>query len=275
MAGNWIKFETSTSDKPEVWQIAESLGIDPDAVVGKLLRIWAWFDDQTESGNAPVTVAALLDRRVGVSGFVSAMVSAGWMTQKSGVLTLPNFDRHNGETAKSRALTAKRVAKHKEKGSSATNAVANGLVTVGALPKEEKNREEGKEAKASSSKANKSPSEPAFNPSECSFPIFPCSGADKTWQATDRQLADWSEAYPAVDIERAHRRAHAWIMANLAKRKTATGYAKFLTAWLSKEQDSGKSQRPAMASVPHKATALTKAEIEELNRTGDVERFLQ
>jgi hypothetical protein len=39
MAGNWIKFDTSTSDKPEVWAIAESLGIDPDAVVGKLLRV--------------------------------------------------------------------------------------------------------------------------------------------------------------------------------------------------------------------------------------------
>ena len=33
MAGDWLKLEVATSDKPEVWQMAESLGIDPDAVV--------------------------------------------------------------------------------------------------------------------------------------------------------------------------------------------------------------------------------------------------
>ena len=137
MAGNWIKFDTSTSDKPEVWAIAESLGIDPDAVVGKLLRVWAWFDDQTEKGNAPIVTRALLDRKVGVTGFVTAMVAAGWMVETDGLLTLPNFDRHNGQTAKNRALTAKRVAAHK-KGS----AKGNAPIVTGALPKEEKNREE-------------------------------------------------------------------------------------------------------------------------------------
>jgi hypothetical protein len=60
MAGFWIKFDTSTSDKPEVWAIAGQLGIDPDAVVGKLLRVWAWFDDQTETGNAPTVTKSLL-----------------------------------------------------------------------------------------------------------------------------------------------------------------------------------------------------------------------
>ena len=74
MAGFWIKFDTSTSDKPEVWAIAGSLQIDPDAVVGKLLRVWAWFDDQTENGNAPTVTKALLDRRVSVTGFCDAMI---------------------------------------------------------------------------------------------------------------------------------------------------------------------------------------------------------
>jgi hypothetical protein len=141
MAGNWIKFDTSTSDKPEVWAIAESLGIDPDAVVGKLLRVWAWFDDQTEKGNAPIVTRALLDRKVGVTGFVTAMVSAGWMVETDGLLTLPNFDRHNGQTAKNRVLTAKRVATHK-KGNAEGNAKGNAAIVTRALPKEEKRREE-------------------------------------------------------------------------------------------------------------------------------------
>ena len=39
MAGDWIKFELTTMDKPEVCQIADVAGIDPDAVVGKLMRV--------------------------------------------------------------------------------------------------------------------------------------------------------------------------------------------------------------------------------------------
>jgi hypothetical protein len=141
MAGNWIKFDTSTSDKPEVWSIATSLGIDPDAVVGKLLRVWAWFDDHSEKGNAPIVTRALLDRKVGVTGFVTAMIEAGWMEEKDGVLALPNFDRHNGQTAKNRVLTAKRVAAHK-KGNAGGNAKGNAAIVTNALPKEEESRSE-------------------------------------------------------------------------------------------------------------------------------------
>jgi hypothetical protein len=146
MAGDWIKFETATSDKPEVWAMAQSLGIDADAVVGKLLRVWAWFDQQTQEGNAvgngaSVTSSvtkALLDRRVGVSGFCDSMILSGWMADDGQSLTLPNFDRHNGKTAKTRAMTAKRVATHKAK-SNATSVTSS---VSSALPREEKRREE-------------------------------------------------------------------------------------------------------------------------------------
>ena len=138
MAGDWIKFELSTPDKPEVWAIADSLSIDPDAVVGKLMRVWGWFDQQTETGNAPSVSKMLLDRLVGVNGFCKAVIDAGWMQDDGSTLTLPHFDRHNGKTAKNRALTAKRVAGHKAK----TNAEGNEKLTQDALPREEKRRED-------------------------------------------------------------------------------------------------------------------------------------
>jgi len=143
MAGYWIKFDTSTPDKPEVWAIAASLGIDPDAVVGKLLRVWTWFDDQTEKGNAPSVTKALLDRNCGVTGFCEAMILAGWLDEENGVISIPKFDRHNGETAKSRCLTAKRVAKHKSgnaKSNATGNAKGNGDSVTEALPRREEKR---------------------------------------------------------------------------------------------------------------------------------------
>ncbi|MCQ9186295.1 hypothetical protein KMT30_46140 [Streptomyces sp. IBSBF 2953] len=138
MAGDWIKFELTTLDKPEVCQIADLADIDPDAVVGKLMRVWGWFDQQTEKGNAPSVSKKLLDRLVGVIGFCEHMKSVDWMIESEGVISLPHFDRHNGKTAKNRLLTAKRVANHK-----ATNAKGNASNVSGALPKEdvEKNKE--------------------------------------------------------------------------------------------------------------------------------------
>ena len=137
MAGDWIKFELTTLDKPEVCQIADLADIDPDAVVGKLMRVWGWFDQQTENGNAPSVSKKLLDRLVGVIGFCEHMKSVAWMIEVDGVISLPHFDRHNGKTAKNRLLTAKRVANHK-----ASNAKGNGSNVSGALPKEEKRRED-------------------------------------------------------------------------------------------------------------------------------------
>jgi chorismate mutase len=141
MAGDWIKFELATPDKPEVWAIAAALEIDPDAVVGKLLRVWGWFDQQTEDGNAPSVSKMLLDRLVGVTGFCKAVIEADWMQDDGSTLSLPHFDRHNGKTAKNRATTAKRVASFKNKAAK-SNAEGNVQVTPAPLPKEEKRREE-------------------------------------------------------------------------------------------------------------------------------------
>lgn len=141
MAGDWIKFELATPDKPEVWAIAAALNIDPDAVVGKLLRVWGWFDQQTENGNAPSVSKMLLDRLVGVTGFCNAVINADWMIDDGETLSLPHFDRHNGKTAKNRATTAKRVASFKNK-SVKSNGEGNAQVTPATLPREEKRREE-------------------------------------------------------------------------------------------------------------------------------------
>ena len=133
MAGDWIKMESATPDKPEVWSLAEALNIDPDAVVGKLFRVWVWFDSHTEKGNAPSVTKLLLDRLVGVNCFCDAVIAVGWMQEENGELVLTNFDRHNGETAKTRALTAKRAAKHR-------NEKVTQLPLETALPREEKRR---------------------------------------------------------------------------------------------------------------------------------------
>jgi hypothetical protein len=145
MAGDWLKIECNLPEKPEVLAITVTMGWDdPDVTVGKLVRVWRWFDQHTIDGNAPGVTAALLDRLIGVTGLCAAMAKVGWLLITDAGLSLPNFDRHNGKTAKDRALTAKRVATHKAKaeGNAKGNAIANAASVSGALPREEKRREE-------------------------------------------------------------------------------------------------------------------------------------
>lgn len=109
MAGEWIKFETATLDKPEVLLMADLLETSADDVIGKLLRVWVWFDKNSIDGNAGgvtnVTLMKFLDRLVDRPGFAACMKKVGWLTDTG----LPNFDRHNGKSAKNRALTQSRV----------------------------------------------------------------------------------------------------------------------------------------------------------------------
>lgn len=145
MAGEWLKVESATPEKPEVLQITVRMGWDdPDLTVGKLFKMWRWFDQQTTDGNAVTVTCALLNRIVGAPGFAEACASVGWLTVTDSGISLPNFERHNGATAKSRAQTAKRVANHKS--NAAANAQANDEGNAdsvsGALPREEKRREE-------------------------------------------------------------------------------------------------------------------------------------
>ena len=113
MAGDWIKVEAVTPEKPEVWLVAEAMGLSPDEVLGKLIRIWIWADQQTYDGNAGSVTKALLDRITGCTGFADELLKIGWLKSESHGLVFPNFDRHNGKSAKNRALTKKRVDSHR------------------------------------------------------------------------------------------------------------------------------------------------------------------
>lgn len=146
MAGDWIKLQKDTPDKPEVLAIASRMNLDPDAVVGKLVRIWSWFDTHTVDGNAMSVTYALLDRLAGVTGFAEQMTFVGWLNQEGHVLSLPNFEYHNGETAKKRALGKNRQEKHRSNDDSNANSNASSVTeTLPEKRREEKSIKEDKE----------------------------------------------------------------------------------------------------------------------------------
>lgn len=118
----WIKVDHLTPSKEETLAIAVSLGIDVDTVVGKLIRLWIWFDQHTSDFYAPRATPAQLDRHLGATGFTLETAKQGWLVIGDGsddALTDPNTpgirmvnpDAHMSQTAKSRALAANRMQK--------------------------------------------------------------------------------------------------------------------------------------------------------------------
>jgi hypothetical protein len=69
---------------------------------------------------------------------------------------------------------------------------------------------------------------------------FPCDGKTREWALTQSQVDRWSGLFPSLDVMAEARGALAWCEANPSKRKTAGGMPKFLVAWLTRSQNSGK-----------------------------------
>lgn len=133
MAGDWIKLEVTTPDKPEVYAIADHLKVGRDAALGMLVRLFVWYDQHLTNGNAVSVSDVTLCTLVGNGEFAQALRKVGWLRDESGALLIPNFERHNGKPAKQRALIGRRVANFR-----------NRDVTPDALAREEKRRVKNK-----------------------------------------------------------------------------------------------------------------------------------
>jgi hypothetical protein len=122
MAGDWLKMRHDLGDDPAVIRLAAACGLDEDAVVGKLHRLWSWADRHTTDGHADGVGLAWVDRTARHQGFAAEMVRVGWLEETGQGLSFPRFDRHCSDSAKSRALTKNRVERHRN-GASVTDSL--------------------------------------------------------------------------------------------------------------------------------------------------------
>lgn len=141
MAGDWIKMRIALADDPAVISIAARLNVDEFTVVGMLHHLWGWADTQSRDGHAPGVTNVWVDRYVRHAGFADAMVSVGWLEIDETGVTFPKFDRHNGETAKTRALAAERKRNQRGKVTEEDGQVSRSERDT-SVTREEKRREE-------------------------------------------------------------------------------------------------------------------------------------
>jgi len=116
MSGEWIPVHKEVCDEIEVIQIASRLKLDAYSVVGRLIRIWTWFDTHTTDGRAQGITTDYLDKKVDCKRFSEAMVEAGWLVISDHEdplereISVPKFDRWMGKSGKKRLAENRRKA---------------------------------------------------------------------------------------------------------------------------------------------------------------------
>lgn len=85
-------------------------------IVGGLMSVWCIFDSHSTDGFLQGYTLESLDSLTGWPGFSEAMVAVGWLAVKDGLgLEMPEFDAHNGQSAKKRAIDTRRKKKQRDK----------------------------------------------------------------------------------------------------------------------------------------------------------------
>ena len=108
MAGDWIKMRSDLFTHPKVVRISSALKADTLRTVGGLMSVWCLFDAHSIDGILDGYTPDTLDSHLRWPGFATAMISVKWLVVEAESLALPEFDTHNGESAKRRAQDADR-----------------------------------------------------------------------------------------------------------------------------------------------------------------------
>lgn len=94
---------------------------------------------------------------------------------------------------------------------------------------------------------------PPPEPDSPSVLAFPCDGPAKVWHLTEAQVARFAELFPKLEIVPVCRKALAWIEADHSRRKTGKGMLRFLTAWITRENDSAPRASPSGFPPPRQS----------------------
>jgi hypothetical protein len=106
MAGLWVQWEKGLVRKPEVLRIARTLQCTPQHAAACCMMVWEWAEDVTINGIVEGLTATDVSFAAGVAGIGEAMLEAGWLIETGDAVVLPNWDRHNTEPSKKRAIKA-------------------------------------------------------------------------------------------------------------------------------------------------------------------------
>lgn len=229
----WIKLEHDLLTSPKFITLASRLRHGRVTVLGALATLWMAADRHCIENRLNGMTLEAVDALVEIPGFGQALVEIGWIKVHADSVEVVDYQEHNGATAKSRLLAAKRSKSYRETRHDPVTHDRDDSVTK--TKTETKNKKKKKEEAA------------PLPPEELVF-TFPCDGPLPTWQLSKAQVARWSELYPKLDVLDECRKALAWVESNPTNRKTAGRMAAFLNGWLGRS-----TNKPSQVHQPPRA----------------------
>lgn len=133
----WIKVQTTLARSAKMMQFAAALRMRRREALGVAVEWFCWVDAQCSNGCTGL-LPEQVDDVMGCERLADALLAVGWgFVGTDGFLYVADFEQHNGEGAKARALAAERQAKKRAgvcHAGSVTDSNACGV--TGALPRE-------------------------------------------------------------------------------------------------------------------------------------------
>lgn len=86
--------DSGSWEKPEVFAIAEMLGISQGEAFLGCLCMWDWFRRNSIDGTVAGVSTAVIDRQVRIPGFAAAAIKVNWLAEIDGGLQQPGFEFH-------------------------------------------------------------------------------------------------------------------------------------------------------------------------------------
>jgi len=114
MAGDWIKMTVGLRNDPTVGKLARLTKLDRLAVIGRLWALWSWADAHAICGHVRNASDEDIDELCERKGFAAALVEVGWLECVDAGVNIPCHEKHNGESAKERAMKNARQSKWRQ-----------------------------------------------------------------------------------------------------------------------------------------------------------------
>ena len=115
MAGEWIPLDCNLGTKPEVLELVDVTGLPVEVVGWRLIQLWSWAALNSPDGTIRATPARLAMVAGGDGDFWLAVERVGWVSFLSGTVTITGWDKRFSNTAKARALNARRQDGHRKR----------------------------------------------------------------------------------------------------------------------------------------------------------------
>ncbi len=250
----YLEIDEGFFDHPKTMRVCGIMK-DPNASV-YILRLWRWACRCAPDGSLEGMSATEVEMAAGyahLDGKLYVALASRFVDEKDGApYALHDWMKHQGGSIRrmqsrsdaKRAADRDRQKRKRDRDVSNEGSHANVTRDSSVTSRPVTHQDQTSPGKTRPAE-EEAPSELSPRPSERSAgtPVpgveFPCDGPVKAWALTRELLAQWSSAYPSLDLEAECRKALAWVLAKPDRRKTAKGMSAFLLGWFGRTQDRG------------------------------------